>query len=88
MSPDEPDKLAELARKSKLTFPLLSDADGSTLSAWGLRNPQIDAKPIPHPTALVVDADGVIRYLRIDRDFRERPEPGALLGALEAESKR
>ena len=87
LSPDTTEELADLTRKSKLSFPLLSDAEGKTLSAWGLRNPEIDAKPIPHPTAIVVDAEGVVRYLRIDRDFRERPAPAELLSALDATDK-
>ena len=82
LSPDTPEQLAELAKKQKLTFPLLADPDGETLIAWGLRNPAIDAKPVPHPTAIAIDAEGVIRYLRTDEDFRERPAPEELLAAL------
>lgn len=35
ISPDNPVKLAEFKAKEHISFPLLSDADKSTLSAWG-----------------------------------------------------
>lgn len=35
ISPDNPAKLAEFKAKEHISFPLLSDTDKSTLSAWG-----------------------------------------------------
>ncbi|MFX0573730.1 thioredoxin-dependent thiol peroxidase [Nocardia nepalensis] len=35
ISPDKPAKLAKFRDNEKLTFPLLSDPDKSTLTAWG-----------------------------------------------------
>lgn len=35
VSPDKPEKLAKFRDNEKLTFPLLSDPDRSTLTAWG-----------------------------------------------------
>jgi peroxiredoxin Q/BCP len=35
ISPDEPKKLAKFRDKEHISFPLLSDSDRSTLSAWG-----------------------------------------------------
>ncbi|MGW0174647.1 thioredoxin-dependent thiol peroxidase [Rhodococcus sp. NPDC003322] len=35
ISPDKPAKLAKFRDKESLTFPLLSDPDRSTLTAWG-----------------------------------------------------
>jgi len=35
ISPDQPAKLARFRDAEQLTFPLLSDADKSTLTAWG-----------------------------------------------------
>jgi peroxiredoxin len=50
------------------------------ISAWGLVNP---SKPnVPHPTAVIVDANGTIRYFRQDVDYKNRPSPGELLAAL------
>jgi hypothetical protein len=38
---------------------------------------------VPHPTAVVVDGGGVVRYLRQDVDYRVRPSVGELLEAVE-----
>lgn len=35
ISPDKPEKLAQFAERDGLTFPLLSDADKSVMTAWG-----------------------------------------------------
>jgi thioredoxin-dependent peroxiredoxin len=35
ISPDKPEKLAKFRDKEKLTFPLLSDPERATLTAWG-----------------------------------------------------
>ncbi|GAA4514289.1 thioredoxin-dependent thiol peroxidase [Brevibacterium yomogidense] len=35
ISPDKPEKLATFAERDGLTFPLLSDADKSVMTAWG-----------------------------------------------------
>ena len=35
VSPDKPEKLAQFAERDGLTFPLLSDADKSVMTAWG-----------------------------------------------------
>lgn len=81
MSPDTPEKLARYAEKTGIRFPLLSDADLATIRRWGIVNP---ANPkLPHPTAVVVDADGVVRFLRQDVDYRHRPPASELLAALD-----
>ena len=50
---------------------------------WGLVNP--DNPKVPHPTALVIGSDGVIRYLRVDEDYKVRPSTEELLAALPTE---
>ena len=50
------------------------------ISSWGLVNP---AKAnVPHPTAVIVDAEGTIRYFRQDVDYKNRPSVDELLEAL------
>ncbi len=50
------------------------------ISSWGLVNP---ANPkVPHPTAVIVDVDGTIRYFRQDVDYKNRPSADELLEAL------
>ena len=80
---DEPEKLRELrdAQGTDLTF--LVDPGAITIRQYGIFN---DAdgrgREIPHPATLVIDKQGVIRYLRIDEDYRERPPVDHLLEVL------
>ncbi len=60
---------------------LLSDADRAAIRAWGIVNPS--SPKVPHPTALIVDREGVIRYLRQDVDYRRRPSAVEILHALD-----
>jgi peroxiredoxin len=81
ISPDAPDKLAQFVSQQGIEYPLLSDGDLVAIRAWGIVNPK---KPtVPHPTAVVVDGGGVIRYLRQDVDYKERPSVSELLEAVE-----
>lgn len=80
---DEPEKLRELrdAEGTDLTF--LVDPGASAIRRYGIFN---DAdgrgREIPHPATLVIDKEGVVRYLRIDEDYSERPPVGDLLEVL------
>lgn len=38
---------------------------------------------IPHPTAIVLDRKGRIRYVRVDTDYRVRPPTEELVGVLQ-----
>ena len=80
---DEPDKLRELrdAQGTALTF--LVDPGASTIRQYGIFNDaDTRGREIPHPATLVIDKQGVVRYLRIDEDYRERPHVGDLLEVL------
>jgi len=38
---------------------------------------------VPHPTTVIIDRQGVIRYLRVDVDYKVRPTVDELLKALD-----
>ena len=81
ISPDAPDKLASFASQEGIEFTLLSDGDQEAIKAWGIVNPK---KPtVPHPTAVVVDGEGIVRYLRQDIDYKNRPSVSEVLEAVE-----
>lgn len=81
ISPDAPDKLATYASKTGIEFSLLSDGDGNAIKAWGLVNPK--SPSLPHPTAVVVDGAGVVRYLRQDVDYKNRPSASEILKSID-----
>lgn len=80
VAPDEMPALAKLKDKEGLTFPILRDPDCGTIKEWQILN-EGNAR-VPHPTAVVIDADGAIRYLRIDIDYKVRPDPEDLIAVL------
>lgn len=77
---DDPGKLAKLSREKNLEFPILVDTQAATIRSYGILN--VAQGGIPHPTALVIDRDGVVRYARIDEDYTVRPTPEELFEAL------
>ena len=80
MSPDPAEKLAKFASQESITFSLLSDPDLAVITEWGLVN--ASNPKVPHPTAVIVDADGTIRYFRQDVEYKNRPSTEELLEAL------
>ena len=81
LSPDDTERVSDFVRDEELTFPVLIDSYDEVMSSYGLVNP---AKPeVPHPTALIIDKAGVIRYMRVDEDYKVRPRPEDLVAVLE-----
>lgn len=81
LSPDDTERVTEFVHDESLTFPFLVDTYDEVMAAYGLVNP---AKPsVPHPTALIIDRDGVIRFMRVDEDYKVRPKAQNLVAALE-----
>ena len=62
---------------------MLIDADLQTINAYGVLNEQ--SGKIPHPTAVVIDKQGVAKYVRVDEDYTVRPPTSSeLVPALAA----
>ncbi len=64
-----------------LTFVNLMDPASETIKRYGILNEQ--QGEIPHPTALVIDRQGIIRYARVDEDYKKRPSNQELLQVLQ-----
>jgi peroxiredoxin len=79
VSNDPVDKLKAYAGYAKISFPLLSDATLSVVRAYGIYNERQD---LAHPTTIVIDRTGVVRYVREDVDFRVRPSADEVLAAV------
>lgn len=60
------------------------DLDAATIRSWGLLN-DADSKGrlIPHPTAVVLDRRGIVRYLFVETNYRLRPAAEELVRQLE-----
>ena len=80
ISPDSKQQLEKFAATNGIDFTLLADPDLRVISGWGLVNP--DNPKVPHPTAVIVDTGGVVRYVRQDVDHTKRPSAEDLLAAV------
>lgn len=93
ISIDPAEKSRELAAKiaadgqGAVAFRLLSDPGAKTIDAWGLRDPTYAGQRIdgvPHPAVYVIDAEGKVRWSKIESDYRERPANAEVRAALDA----
>ena len=66
-----------------LDFTILTDKDHSVIDRYGLFNPsESKRRPVPHPTAMVIDQDGIVRWKFTEVNYRVRPENEDILRAL------
>lgn len=67
-----------------IDYTLLSDPDHAVIARYGLLNQQDPGdRPIPHPTVLVIDREGRVRWKFIEINYKVRPTNDDILGALE-----
>ena len=68
-----------------IAFPLLADPAHRIIDRYGLFNPdEPKMRPVPHPTTLVIDKQGVVRWKFVETDHRIRPTNEDVLAALAA----
>jgi len=61
-------------------FVFLSDPGHRVIDRYGLLNP--DGRGWPHPTTLVIDRRGVVRWKLVEVDYKVRPSNEQILEAL------
>lgn len=62
-------------------FTFLSDPGHRVIDRYGLLN-EADRRGIPHPTVLVIDREGVVRWKSIEVNYKVRPTNAMILEAL------
>jgi peroxiredoxin Q/BCP len=84
ISYDSVQTLAEFAKKSQITFPLLSDSGSKTIIAFGLLNKEAKDQQagIPYPGTMVLDQQGVIRAKLFLARYQDRHSTDALIKAV------
>jgi len=66
-----------------LDFTILTDENHLVIDRYGLFNPnESKRRPVPHPTALVVDRDGIVRWKFTEVNYKIRPDNEDILEAL------
>jgi len=65
-------------------FRMLQDPDHAVVDRYGLFNAEgsTPERPLPHPTTLVIDREGVVRWKAVETDYRLRPTTDDILAAI------
>jgi peroxiredoxin len=64
-------------------YTFLTDSSHQVIDRYGLFNPDEPRhRPVPHPTTLVIDREGVIRWRFTEVNYRVRPTNEDILAAL------
>ena len=67
-----------------IDYTLLTDTDHRVMDRYGIFNDaEKKSRPVPHPTTMVIDRKGVIRWMVVELDYKMRPENDEILEALE-----
>jgi peroxiredoxin len=93
VSVDSPAASRRLKQRLKSRFTFLADPEGVLLDRLGIRHRagRNDGKDIAYPTAVLVDAEGVVRWIFQSGSYRERAraeEIFAAIAMLRPQSKR
>jgi peroxiredoxin len=88
LSYDAPEVLAKFADERNVAWPLLSDPKSQVIDGWQLRDPAYPAGNraygVPRPAVYVIDRKGIIRARLMEENYRVRPQPEAVLAAVDA----
>ncbi len=82
---DPPATNAALARDAGLEFPILADPDLHVIDAYGLRHAGggPDGRDISHSASVLIDRDGIVRWVYVTQNLRVRPPADAVLATTE-----
>jgi len=81
ISPDAPEKGAELAEDLGLDFPVVSDEGLALTRQYGIVFQAPDRDPLPVPAVYLIDGAGTIEFHYVHPDYKVRLDPELLLAA-------
>ena len=81
ISPDPPEKNAELARDLGLDFPVVGDEGLVLTRRFGIVFQAPDRDPLPVPAVYMIDGSGMIELHYVHPDYKIRLDPELLLAA-------
>jgi peroxiredoxin len=84
VSPDSNERSQQLADGLRLGYRFVSDPDLAVTRRYGLIHAGGGSRgeDVPRPTTVVLDRDGVVRWLWVADNFQVRPDPREVLRAL------
>jgi peroxiredoxin len=84
VSPDANERSQTLANGLRLSYRFVADRDLAVTRRYGLIHPRggPDGEDVPRPATIVLDRDGVVRWLSVSSNIQVRPDPDAVLRAI------
>ena len=86
VSPDPNARSHEMAQRLRLAYRFVADSDLAVTRRYGLVHARggEHGEDVPTPTTVVLDRDGIVRWLWIADNFQVRPDPDDVLQAVRA----
>lgn len=83
ISVDSPEQNAEIARIHKISFPILSDSDGTAIRTYDLVHTGAgeDGRDIARPAEFLIDTSGTVRWVNLTENYWVRATPEQVLEA-------
>ena len=84
ISPDSNVRSQDFAKRLKVNYRFLSDPDLAVTRQLGLVHAGggEGGKDVPRPATIIVDANGVVRWVSISSNVQTRPDAAAVLRAV------
>jgi peroxiredoxin len=86
ISPDTNERSQELAERLKARYRFLADRDLAVTKRYGLLHAGSGDKgqDVPAPATIVLDRDGIVRWLTVADNYQVRPDPAEVARAVRA----
>jgi peroxiredoxin len=84
ISPDSNERSQALAERLRARYRFLTDRDLTVTRRYGLVHARGGNKgqDVPRPTTVVIDRQGIVRWLSLADNIQVRPEPGDVARAV------
>jgi len=84
ISPDSNERSQALAERLRARYRFLTDRDLTVTRRYGLVHARGGNKgqDVPRPTTVVIDRQGIVRWLWLADNIQVRPEPGDVSRAV------
>jgi len=84
ISPDSNERSQALAERLRARYRFLTDRDLAVTRRYGLVHARGGNKgqDVPRPTTVVIDRQGIVRWLSLADNIQVRPDPGDVARAV------
>lgn len=86
VSPDPNEQSQRLADGLRLGYRFVADPDLAVTRRWGLihRRGGPGGRDVPRPATVLLDRDGVVRWVSLSDNYQVRPDPRDVVRAVRA----